>query len=79
MKWWQESPMSKPDTLTIEFTTMGGQRRRLVYESRWPDRGYTRRVEERRGCSWEPLGEETIAELTVDRQSESAQRGHPGP
>lgn len=71
--------MLEPDTLSIEFTTASGQRRRVVYESRWPSRGYMRRVDERRGCSWEPLGEETVAELTIDRQTEEAKRGHPGP
>lgn len=71
--------MPEPDRLAIEFTTASGQRRRLVYESRWPDRGYTRRVDERRGCSWEPLGEEMVAELTIDRQFESTAREHSGP
>ena len=58
--------MPEPETLTVEFTMPSGQRRRVVYESRYPHRGYERREEERRGCQWRTVGSETIAEITVD-------------
>lgn len=58
--------MPDPDTLVIEYTTADGTRRRVTYESRYPQRGYTRREAVRRGCSWEPVGVEPVVELVLD-------------
>jgi len=51
---------------TIEYTA-DGERYRVTFEvSGGPDRGWVRREEVRRGCSWRPVGIEPISMPVVD-------------
>ena len=55
------------EQLTVEFTDVDGERRRVTLEPR-RDGDYLRRVEVRRGCSWRPVGVEAISGVVVTRE-----------
>ena len=55
------------EQLTIEFTDVDGERRRVTLEPRGGG-DYLRRVEVRRGCSWRPVGVEAVSGVVVTRE-----------
>jgi len=54
-----------PERITVAYTNTAGNRRRVRFERRSVG-GWDRYVEEFDGDRWRPVGEEIVADLTVE-------------
>ena len=56
----------EPEPVVVEDTTASGQRRRIKWIPRYPQRGYVRVEEVKRGCQWREVGSESVTGVVVD-------------